>query len=298
MTRPDDQSIDEAAFAAIRREADRLLRQTSAYDRFPTPVADILESARLRVEPKVPIDEGFLQKLYRTGRETIRKAMDKVWGILDVRDRQIYIDETVHEKKQVFLTLHETGHHELPWQRDLFNFIEDSQGALDPEMKEDFERQANVFASEILFQLDRFTKLAADKPCCAKTPLELSKLFGSSAYAAFRRYVTTTGRPCALLVLEQPVLVVGKGRTAQLRRFIPSKPFLSRYGNVTWPDEFDNSGFLRPIFIPQRKLILATACTMRFAGKPEQFFFEAFNSGYGIFVLLYPESDQKRVVAA
>jgi hypothetical protein len=295
MSRPDDQAVDQAALAAIRREADRLLRQACAYDRFPTAVSDIIESAKLVVEPKVPIDDGFLRKLYRTGRETIRKALDKVWGILDVRDRRIYIDQDVHEKKQLFLKLHETGHHELPWQRELFHFVEDCESAIDPEMKEDFERQANVFASDILFQIDRFTKLAAERPCAAKTPMDLAKQFGSSVYAAFRRYVTTTARPCALLVLEPPVVILGQGRVATLRRFIPSNPFLQRYGQVIWPTEFDGRSFLRPIFIPQRKLIQATACQMSFSG--ERFLFEAFNSGYGIYVLIYPES-QQRIAAA
>lgn len=100
-----------------------------------------------------------------------------------------------------------------------------------------------------------------------------------------------------MLVLEPPVFLIGKGNIAVLRRFIPSPSFVKRYGVVTWPAEFNGTGFLKPVFIPQRKLIKATACQIRLSGKPEPFFFEAFNSGYLIFVLLYPESEQ-RVVAA
>jgi hypothetical protein len=77
-------------------------------------------------------------------RAPIKLALEKVLGLLDARDRTIYLDQSVHEKKKPFLTLHETGHNYLPWQRDLFAIPEDGESSLDPEVREQFEREANA----------------------------------------------------------------------------------------------------------------------------------------------------------
>ena len=46
----------------------------------------------------------------------------------------------------------------MPWQKDLYAVIEDSKNSLDPALADLFDREANVFASEVLFQLDGFQK--------------------------------------------------------------------------------------------------------------------------------------------
>ena len=43
------------------------------------------------------------------------------------------------------------------------------------------EREANVFATEVLFQLDRFEKEAGDCPLCLQTPLKLAKRCATSS---------------------------------------------------------------------------------------------------------------------
>ena len=66
------------------------------------------------------------------------------------------------------------------------------------EIEELFEHEANNFASEALFQLDKYEKMAADYTISIKTPIDLSKKFGSSVYASTRRYVQTHFSPLAL----------------------------------------------------------------------------------------------------
>lgn len=58
MIRPDDQTVSTSEMAAIRKEADRLLRAASAYGRFPTPVEDIIAAAKLKVEKEASLDVG------------------------------------------------------------------------------------------------------------------------------------------------------------------------------------------------------------------------------------------------
>ena len=87
------------------------------------------------------------------------------------------------------MTVHEIGHDILPHQRKLFQILEESEVEIDPDTKELFEQEANCFASEVLFQREKFTTEAADFPLGIKVPLDLSKKYGPSVYAAARRYV-------------------------------------------------------------------------------------------------------------
>ena len=56
--------------------------------------------------------------------------------------------------KQTFLKLHETAHAVLPHQRKLYAFVEDCEKTLSREVSEQFDRKANVFAADVVFQLD------------------------------------------------------------------------------------------------------------------------------------------------
>lgn len=118
MTRPDDQTVSAAEMADIRKEADRILRAASAYGRFPTPVDDIIAAAKLKVEKEASLDVGYLSRMYKRVSGTIKHAVDKVFGLFHSGDKLIYLDLSVVETKQRFVSLHETGHGFLPWQKE------------------------------------------------------------------------------------------------------------------------------------------------------------------------------------
>lgn len=230
MNRPDDCSLSQSDPSDIRKHADRLLKDAGGYGRFPTPIGDIIAAAKLNIDYEAALDESFLRRVYKKVTDPIRRAVDKVLGIFGSRDRMIYLDQTVHNSKQAFIKLHETGHGYLPWRRDTFAFMEDGESTLDPEITEVFERQANVFASEVLFQLDLFQQDANSRPFEIKTPLALAPRYSASAYATIRRYVTTSQRACAVLVLDPPVSQFGVGNTYSVRRSIQSTPFTAKFG--------------------------------------------------------------------
>src|SRR5207253_259458 len=143
------------------------------------------------------LNEGFLKKLRRKAGSALRRALSKVLGVLDVVARIIYIDQTLYVVKQTFLKLHETAHAVLPWLLAIYAVTEDCEKTLAPEISEGFEREANVFASDVLFQLDEFTEQANDHAFGIKVPLKLSRSFGASVYSAIRRYVSESHRACA-----------------------------------------------------------------------------------------------------
>jgi Zn-dependent peptidase ImmA (M78 family) len=279
----------------VRRHADRLLRDAGAYGRFPTPVNAIIQAAELSVEREVSLDQRFLSRMYRTVSGPIMRAIDKVLGLFDSRDRTIYLDHSVHPQKKTFLKLHETGHGYLPHQRKTFAFIEESNATLDPDVREVFDREANVFASEVLFQLDKFTKDAADCEFGITTPVELSKRFGASCYAAIRRYVTTNRRACAVLVLNKLVYEVGSGYGTTLRRAFQSPSFTAQFGATDWPESYGPTDVLTTIIATSQGFSHPTGVLVRdLNDDTRRCVVESFNSSYQVFVFIYPESELKR----
>jgi hypothetical protein len=216
--------------------------------------------------------------------------------VIDVGARIIYIDRAVHAVKQVFLRLHEVGHSVLPWQRDLYCAIEDCEKTLSPEVAETFDREANVFASEVLFQLDAFATESADYNFSIKVPMNLSKKYGASVYSAVRQYVSKHHKICVVLVLDPPAAVLGDGFRCSVRRVIASQEFKGVFGNVDWPPEItSNCGLGR--YIPfTRKMTGPKPLALRDArGDEHECLAEAFNSTHQIFLLIHEVSTVTQV---
>ena len=161
---------------------------------------------------------------------TFQRALRKVLGALDYRRKAIYLDFSQQESRQRFIALHETGHGTLPWQRDL---CLDDDETLSSDVKEEFEREANVFASEVLFQQEVFEEEASKLELTIKTPLALSRKFGASAQATARRYVERSPKRCAALVLDMKKVAVNG---ISVRNFFASLSFCNEFGELHWPD--------------------------------------------------------------
>lgn len=237
MTKSDDSTLTSAQHARIRLEAARALRESGALGRFPTDVPQIMRAAQVTEVPDDVLREpGFLEKLRRKAGAALKSALSKVLGVFDARASLIFIDRTMHRVKQTFVRLHESGHAFLPWQRPLYAVVEDCEKSLAPDVAELFDREANVFAAEVLFQLDAFAREAADHPFGIFTPVRLSKKYGASIYASIRQYVAKNDRTCAVLVLNPPEIVPGDGFRATLRRVVPSASFRAMFAGCRWPE--------------------------------------------------------------
>ena len=193
----------------VMRHARALLREADVGHKLPTPVDDLIECAGLVVSDDVTLDEEHqeffkLQEEYVKGLNassygTLESALKKTLGLIDLRDSVIYLDRGVTEQKQAFLKLHEVGHKALPWQRATYMFLDDDR-TLSPKVAALYEREANRFAADALFQGDRFTRQSRDLPLDIETPLSLARQYGSSAHAAIRRYVEVSHRCCSALL--------------------------------------------------------------------------------------------------
>ena len=286
--KPDVHSLSAHQLRLIQTEARRVLEQADALGRFPTPVDDIIEAARHTVVVNQDIDEGFLSKTCRKVKGALKGALSKVLGVLDVAARVMHLDRTVHEAKLPFLKTHELGHGALPWQRDIYAITADCKKTIAPEVSEMFEREANVFASEVLFQIAAFTLEAAGHDFGIKTPMKLSKKYGASVYASVRRYVSTHGRACAVVVLEPPEVCGLHGFVAKRRRVIASPFFAAQFGELAWPEKFtpdDEIGKMVPL--GNRKMSRPRAIVMTDQnGARHECIAEAFRHPYQVFILI------------
>jgi len=285
----DDCSISEDEAAAIRAEADRLLRDSGAVGVFPTPVDEIMRAAKIQVVP-IALDEDYLAQLRRKAAEAGRAllgALSKVWGVFDPKARVAFIDPDTPKEKLPFLKLHEGGHAVLPWQ-SIFGIFEDCRKTLDPEVKQQFEREANVFASEVLFQLDAFSAEAADHAFSINVPLRLAKHYGASAYASVRRYVSHSDRICAVLVLNPIELSEPIGFTCCMRRVIASPSFEREFSQLRWPPAITPDHALGHMVPLHNRMTGARRIKLTDdRGERRAFVAEAFKTPHQVFILVH-----------
>ncbi len=297
MMLPDDCSVSAEQLVAIRAAADRVLRDGGGLGVFPTPVDDIMRAAKIEIVP-IAIDEGYLSQLRRTAEKAGRallSAMSKVLGVFDPRSRVAFIDPETPEPKLPFLKLHEGGHAVLPWQ-SIFGLFEDCRMTLDPFVKAQFEREANVFASEVLFQMDVFSQEAADLEFGMKAPLQLAKRYGASIYATTRRYVTASGRICAVLIFNPPVPGPAGSLIHVLRRVVASPTFLARFSTISWPSEIGSNDRFSWLIPANRMTRPRTISFNDVAGDPHEFVAESFKTKHQTLVLIHATSTLRRQI--
>lgn len=300
--KPDDSSLSPSEYAAVHRAATDLLNKASAWDRLPTPVPDLLGAAKLRVAPMSAFDpRSLLRHAMQFGQRAasyVKSAIEKVRGIFDVYEDLVHIDTTVTESKQNFLKLHEAGHKHIPHQSKLFRWIQDCDKSLSPDVSDQFEREANIFASVVLFQDDRFAQMAADSRFGIKVPLELSKKFGASIYASLREYVRRNQRACAVIVLNPVEVCPVLGMRSELRRLELSPLFQKRFGELHLPGQIDR---LSPLaeFIPLAGRKMSRPGTLALEDKNGdlvEFIAEGFATPYNSFILIHAASGLKKSI--
>lgn len=215
----------------IENVAFDILNRSKSLGIFPTPINKIVQYTELKVSKKdlSVIPANYIGK----ANEALKKALRKVRGALDRQEKTIYLDLKQISARNKFTKLHETGHHVLPWQRKMYEYVEDDKLSLNPDTEEEFEAEANFFASSILFQLDRFEEEMGKLPLALNSSIVLAKMFGSSIHASLRRYVERSNRRCALIVLNkyEPV-----NQVASLRDYFQSPKFSNDFGMIHWSE--------------------------------------------------------------
>lgn len=296
MTRPDDSLLTPQQLADVQRHADRLLRDAGAYGIFPTPVKTIMEAAKLTVVDDQILNESFLKRFIVSAKAsvaTIKSALSKVLGLFEANDRLVVIDKDIPLPRIPFVKLHEAGHGTMPHQSKVYSLIHDCEKTLDPDIHDLFEREANVFASEALFQGDVFAQHAHDSEFGFKAAMALAKQFGGSNYATFRRYIKTNPSACCLVVLEPGIFPdpVNSFRV-EIRRIVVSTTFHRMYDGEAFGNTIFSGhalGRLVPRGAKQRMVPPSTVTLVDRNGDRRECVGQAFKTPHQTFILVRDE---------
>ncbi|HWJ29715.1 MAG TPA: ImmA/IrrE family metallo-endopeptidase [Flavisolibacter sp.] len=275
----------------IDRISMEVLKGSKSLDVYPTPVDRIVEYADLLV--KKDVDVSQIHPTYKDrANEFLRSALSKVRGIFDVKQRVIYLDLSQGFNRKNFVKLHETAHGILPWQRKIHDIIGDNDQTLNPDHNEEFEAEANYFASVTLFQHDRFMGEVAKLNLSIDAAMHLAKHFGASIHAALRRYVDCSQNRCALLILEN-MCKTGMPY-CMLRNCITSKKFVKAFGEIILPPKLEFSWPFVQDYCSGRKFKKDGQLTLSTKNGEVAFSYQFFNNSYNAFVFLYPIGEIKR----
>lgn len=285
-----DYLLTNEQYRRVRAEAQRALKKADAFGCFPTPVEAIMEAAQVQEIEDEVLNEGFLKRMRRQAGKALRSGLKKVIGLYDAVSQLVIVDRTIHFAKQVFVRLHEVGHSVMPWQRDLYHIVETSDQCIQPDTAELFDREANVFAKEVLFQNDGFALDAANRDFELDTAVELSQKYGASIHSSIWEFAASNPRACVVIVTSKPVFAEGIGFRARRQQVIPSQSFAEQFGQLRWPRVFtpdDSIGALLPVG-PCEGSDKIKISLQDDNGDEFECIAESFSNTYNVFVLIYP----------
>jgi hypothetical protein len=289
--RADDSSLSREERELVEKRAKSLLERAGAIGVIPVPIDDLLAAANLKVAPYSVFDPraiaAYAVQQGKRAAGLVKRAIGKIFGILDAHEAVIHIDDTVLEGRQRFLKLHETGHFELPHQRSVFRFFEDSEQELEPSIADKFEREANNFARYALFNGSTFADRAADFPLQFSSVKKIHRSFKVSLYAGLREYARTHRHVCIALAIEKPTLCPVNGYSAEVRRVEISLAFEQRFGVPKMSVINRTSPYWR--LVPFGKATKPTTFQLtNLNGEAEEFIGEALDTTFNILVFACP----------
>lgn len=266
-----------------------ILRGSKCLDVFPTPVDKIVQYSDLILAGGIDIHS--VRKRFKNLfiPDALISGLSKIRGFLDRSEKLVYLDLTQTQGRQSFVKLHETGHSVLPWQKQILQFV-DNDHTLDETTKEEFEAEANYFASATLFQNDRFERELKKYRLGIPAAIQLSKQFGASCHAALRRYVEHSHKRCALLVLQE-LSTKGGAVNASFRNEIYSPSFLKEFGGIDWPNTFGFKWQFMQDYCFGKKLKQDGTIELVISGEKIAFSYHFFHNSYNVFVLIFPKGE-------
>jgi len=218
---------------AIEEHTRKLLRRAGVKGQFPTPVDEIVAAAGLSQPERSMFSDFIVEQAPEHLRRAIRRLTGPVRAVLDRKEREVHLSPTVNTRgHRAFVKLHEATHHILPWQHDLAYADEDA--TLSASAKALQELEANLGASNLLFQHETFAELSRQYKTGFRAILALAETVGASIHASFRRYVVDYDGAALGVVLElSPCSRVPLGY--QRHEMVRSAKWEKEFGQAFWP---------------------------------------------------------------
>jgi Zn-dependent peptidase ImmA (M78 family) len=281
--------VDLQSRKDIEKISYEILKDSKSFDVFPTPVDKILLYSELIVNKEIDLSK-IPSNFFSKKMDALKRALRKVQGALDRCEKVVYLDLSAHPSKQKFVKLHEVGHSVLPWQQQTYEVLEDDESTLDVNTREEFEAEANFFASLTMFQHDRFLSKMDKYGLGIDAALQLAKHFGASNHAALRRYIEYSNNRCALIVLKE---CTSCGAT--LRNIFQSKKFTKTFGELSMPPVIERVYPFVNDYCSNRKFLQDGMVSLSTKNGFVDFTYHFFNNTFNGFVFIFPVGEKKSI---
>ncbi|MBD1398841.1 ImmA/IrrE family metallo-endopeptidase [Pontibacter sp. JH31] len=283
--------LEEHTRRDIEKVAEEILSGSKCLGVFPTPVDKIISFSELSVNNDLSLSR-IHSNYIKQADDKLFSALAKIRGILDREEKVIYLDLDLSDSKRNFVKLHEVGHEVLPWQKNLHEFMDDDV-SLSEQTNEEFEAEANFFASATLFQLDRFEAEMSKIGFGMKAPMALAKKFGASVHASLRRFVESNKKRCGLIVLEN-VSPQGSIVRCSLRDIFLSSTFRSEFGEIHVPQELGYKwAFVKDYYFQKKYHERGSIEIISLEGESIDCAYHFFNNSFNAFVLFFPRGENR-----
>ena len=275
----------------------RLLLKAAGVKEPPTPTENIIACAKMIESGEIDLDD-FRESLLERGLRRLIEHVDigqlwnKVRGFFRYDDRIFYVDPTQHRHKQIQTTYHEAYHAIDPMHKEMSDLIHlDTDETLAAWAKRKMEREANLGASLIRFQMGRLQRESRDLPMSMESICYLSERFDASIHGTLRHYVECGDRTCIMLVFKlKPKSTVAGEPYYTLRYYLPSPEYEARF-EMIWsesvcPDDmlFTVVNSAQPNMPSYDEVTLTDS-----AGNPVSCIVQGFHNHYDILVFIYPK---------
>ena len=289
--------IEDFTKKEIDKISYELLKGSKSLDVFPTPVDKILSYSDFVLDNKIDllnIEPNFFESLKEKSMKsvkTLQSGLSKVKGMFDRREKTVYIDANLNNVgKKNFVQLHEIGHGVLGWQNEMMLCL-DNDETLSLDTEEQFEEEANYFASSTLFQQDRFIFEAEKLKLGLSSVIALKQKFGASVHSTFRNYVLQSKNRCALLVLTPIKENKGNEALCKRRNLFYSPSFSKDIGELKMPKTFGYKWeFIRDYKFTRFKESGIISLTSK-EGEILNCNYHFFNNTYNSFVFIFPKGE-------
>ena len=230
--------IELATRKEIRNVAAKLMRKANIMGNLPTPIDELIITANLGLERESnEIRNKFFSSMDKTGRQIYRSIFQKIRGIADLRERVIYVPNNGSTHRDRFVQGHELGHQVLGWHHINPEYLDDDL-TLSLGVKNQFEKEANFFSAEILFQGDAYRQVSRDYRPEFSSIFHLSDTYDASCHAAWWRFIEESDEAIAGIVYwPSRYLVDTQGRPILKQgKVIYSPRFARKYMDIVLAD--------------------------------------------------------------
>ena len=217
-----------------------LLRRADVYGVLPTPISELYEFSQIECLTFGVEEQRRWERLRESAQSVVRSMFQKIRGFGDLREKVVFVASDSPVARDRFVKGHELGHQIIPWHRVRREYMDDDH-TLSPATRALFEREANFFAAEVLFQAELFSRRARDFTPSLDAVFTLAEAHQSSRQATLWRFAEVHDYPVAAAIYY-PCRTAGGGRDLSRWtrwRQIASPAFERRYPQVSMPRMLD-----------------------------------------------------------